>query len=99
MKISTLWLVVLQDICIGFHCSLSDGSLFYTSHLNITTIILVYVDYIFLTRNTDAFLHNLFNKLSQEFAIKDLGSPHYFLGVEVKPLSGEVILVPTQLYI
>ncbi|RVX13832.1 hypothetical protein CK203_010221 [Vitis vinifera] len=49
-------------------------------------------DDIFLTRNTDAFLQNPFNKLSQEFEIKDLGSPHYFLGVEVKPLSGEVFL-------
>ncbi|KAL6319941.1 hypothetical protein AAG906_037017 [Vitis piasezkii] len=67
---------------LGFHCSTSDASLFTYHTNNITTITLIYVDDILLTGNNDEFLQHLITKLSHEFAIKDLGSLHYFLGIE-----------------
>ena len=50
----------------------------------ITTNLLIYVDNVLLTRNNVALLQRLIQQLGQEFAIKDLGSLHYFLAVEIK---------------
>ncbi|KAK1554205.1 hypothetical protein Q3G72_009233 [Acer saccharum] len=75
----------------------SNSSLFVYRTNDITVIILVYVDDVLLTENDDAFVQNLVEKLGQEFTIKDFGSLHYFLGVEVKPFSSGVFL-PQQKY-
>ena len=42
--------------------------------------------------NNNEFLQHLINKLSHEFAIKDLRSLYYFLGIEVKSFPGRVFL-------
>ncbi|RVW85492.1 putative mitochondrial protein [Vitis vinifera] len=70
----------------------SDASLFTYHTNNITTVTLIYADDIFLTGSNDEFLQHLITKLSHEFAIKDLGSLHYFLGIEVKPFPGGMFL-------
>ena len=60
--------------------------------LYITSITLIYVDDILLTRNNDEFLQHLIFRLSHEFIIKDLRSLHYFLGIEMKPFPSGVFL-------
>ena len=44
---------------------------------------LVYVDDIVITRNQSSITEQTISQLSQEFAIKDLGRLHYFLGLEI----------------
>ena len=68
---------------IGFTCSKADSSLFVFHLDHITILMLIYVDDIILTGNDDQFLHSLIKHLSTEFALKDLGDIHYFLGIEV----------------
>uniref|UniRef100_A0A2N9IBB1 Integrase catalytic domain-containing protein n=1 Tax=Fagus sylvatica TaxID=28930 RepID=A0A2N9IBB1_FAGSY len=51
-----------------------------------------YVDDIVLTSNTPAFLDTLIHKLSSVFDLKDLGSLHYFLGLQITR-------TPSRLYI
>ena len=77
---------------LGFHCSTSDASLFAYHTNNITTVTLIYADDIILIGSNDEFLQHLITKLFHEFAIKDLGSLHYFLGIEVKPFPGGMFL-------
>ena len=67
---------------LGFFCSTADSSLFILKTSSITTLILIYVDDILVAGNNDSFIENLLQQLSQEFAIKDLGPLHYFLGIE-----------------
>jgi histone deacetylase 1/2 len=45
--------------------------------------LLLYVDDIILTACNDALLRQLTDRLRAEFAIKDIGPLHYFLGLEV----------------
>lgn len=53
---------------------------------------MVYVDDIIITGNNDVFLDQFINILSQNFALKDLGTLHHFLGVEVVPVSSGYFL-------
>ena len=48
-----------------------------------TAYLLLYVDDIILTASTVALLQRLTARLRDEFALKDLGPLHYFLGIEV----------------
>lgn len=48
-----------------------------------TPILLFYMDDIIITGSSVSLLDSLINTLRSEFAMKDLGNLHYFLGVEV----------------
>ncbi|XP_071678617.1 uncharacterized mitochondrial protein AtMg00810-like [Lolium perenne] len=61
----------------------SDASLFVYHHGDMTAYLLLYVDDIILTASSAALLQQLTLRLRDEFAIKDLGALHYFLGIEV----------------
>ena len=50
-----------------------------------TIVLLPYVDDIILTGSNEHFLESFVRQLSSEFAMKDLGPLHYFLGIEVVP--------------
>ena len=50
-----------------------------------TIVLLLYVDDIILTGSNEHFLESFVRQLSSEFAMKDLGPLHYFLGIEVIP--------------
>nr|XP_020193029.1 uncharacterized mitochondrial protein AtMg00810-like [Aegilops tauschii subsp. strangulata] len=48
-----------------------------------TAYLLLYVDDIILTASSTEVPHQLTARLQDEFALKDLGPLHYFLGIEV----------------
>jgi histone deacetylase 1/2 len=68
---------------LGFRSTRSDASLFVYRHGTDTAYLLLYVDDIILTACTDGLLRQLTDRLRAEFALKDLGPLHYFLGIEV----------------
>uniref|UniRef100_A0A2N9FW57 Reverse transcriptase Ty1/copia-type domain-containing protein n=1 Tax=Fagus sylvatica TaxID=28930 RepID=A0A2N9FW57_FAGSY len=61
----------------------ADSSLFIYTENKIIAYLLLYVDDIVLTSNTPTFLDALIHKLSSVFDLKDLGSLHYFLELQV----------------
>ncbi|KAJ0836346.1 putative RNA-directed DNA polymerase [Helianthus annuus] len=67
----------------GFTCSRADTSLFVFNQGDCLMYLLVYVDDLILTGNKPVMLANFIKRLHNEFAIKDLGSLNYFLGLEV----------------
>nr|XP_020162983.2 uncharacterized mitochondrial protein AtMg00810-like [Aegilops tauschii subsp. strangulata] len=68
---------------LGFRSTRSDASLFVYHQGDATAFLLLYVDDIILTACSTALLRQLTDRLRAEFAIKDLGPLHYFLGIEV----------------
>jgi hypothetical protein len=78
-KVITTWL-----------CDIKEGgggtSLFIYSKRGITIFLLIYVDDI-VVASVEAMLADL----SQEFSLKDLGTMHYFLGIEVDKEEGIVL--------
>ena len=55
--------------------------------------LLVYVDDIILTGNSTSLIQQLTNKLHTAFSLKQLGHLDYFLGLEIKYLSNNSILM------
>jgi histone deacetylase 1/2 len=68
---------------LGFRPSTADTSLFILQHPEVTMYLLVYVDDIILVSSSASATDRLIAALSSEFAVKDLGKLHYFLGLEV----------------
>lgn len=67
----------------GFQNARSDVSLFFLRSSALTVYILVYVDDILVTGSDARFLRSFISKLNDMFALKDLGSAYYFLGIEI----------------
>jgi hypothetical protein len=76
----------------SFKISKADNSLFYLRSSDVTIFILVYVDDIIVASSKSQVVSNLLKKLSDDFALKDLGELHYFLGIEVKKVNDRIIL-------
>jgi len=51
--------------------------------LNLTVYVLIYVDDIIVTSSSNDAITTLLRDLNFEFALKDFGDLHYFLGIEV----------------
>lgn len=68
---------------LGFSVTRFDASLFVYHRSDTTAYLLLYVDDIILTASSAALLQQITLRLCDEFAIKDLGALHYFLGIEV----------------
>lgn len=77
---------------LGFLASRSDPSLFicHSSHCHL--YVLIYVDDIIVTGSSDLAITDLIHTLQSYFPIKDLGHLHYFLGIEICPISTGIIL-------
>ena len=73
-------------------------SLFILRKSSMVIILLIYVDDILVAGNDSSYIQQLITQLGTEFAIKDLGSLHYFLGIEVKR-SSDGIFLSQQKYI
>jgi hypothetical protein len=78
---------------LGFVPSKADTPLFYFNKGKHTIYMLVYVDDIIIASSLEELVNALLKDLEKEFAIKDLGELHYFLGIEVKKSNGELMLM------
>ncbi|GJR69197.1 ribonuclease H-like domain-containing protein [Tanacetum coccineum] len=77
------WDSTHPDYVVGFHHSRCDNSLFIFHQGKDTAYLLLYVDDIALTTSSSYLLHRIIRSLHQEFAMTDLGSLNYFLGISV----------------
>jgi hypothetical protein len=71
-------------ITIGFSSSRSDASLFILRRGTDMAYLLLYVDDIVLSASSPTLLRSIVDKLQSEFAMKDMGALHYFLGIRVQ---------------
>ncbi|KAJ0880048.1 putative RNA-directed DNA polymerase [Helianthus annuus] len=67
----------------GFVQSLCDHSMYILSVKSVFVVLLVYVDDIIVTGNSDVEIVKIKKQLSDSFQIKDFGMLKYFLGIEV----------------
>lgn len=72
---------------LGFVASKGDMSLFIYHKQHVTMYLLIYVDDIIVVSSSDKAVDALLADLKQDFASKDLGKLHYFLGMEVSDIS------------
>jgi histone deacetylase 1/2 len=79
-------------IALGFHASKADTSLFYFNKGSITVFVPVYVDDIIVVSSNPKATTGLLHELKKDFALKDLGELHYFLGMEVTKVRDGIIL-------
>jgi len=88
------WYTRLNDflLFIGFRASKVDTSLFIFSVGTDICYLLVYIDDILLTSSKSLLFQRLIQLLSSEFKLRNLGTVHYFLGIEVKPTSMGLML-------
>lgn len=77
---------------LGFQASKADSSLFFYNKGDVTMFVLVYVDDIIVASSTEKATAALLHDLKAEFALKDLGELHYFLGIEVNKVRDGIIL-------
>ena len=57
--------------------------MFVYHHGSTTIILLLYADHVILTGSSSSVAHKFIYVISRQFTMKDLGDPHYFLGVQV----------------
>jgi hypothetical protein len=72
--------------------SKTNTSLFYFRKGDIVMFILIYVDDIIVMSSKQEAVPALLRDLQEEFALKDLGELHYFLGIEVNKCADGIIL-------
>jgi histone deacetylase 1/2 len=77
---------------LGFVPSKGDTSLFFFKKGKLTIFVLVYVDDIIVGSSSQEATNALLKNLKRDFALKDLGDLHYFLGIEVKRPGGDLLL-------
>ncbi|XP_021321359.1 uncharacterized protein LOC110437291 [Sorghum bicolor] len=83
-------------LTLGFVEAKSDISLFIYHYGAETAYLLLYVDDIVLTASSESLLRRIIASLQQEFAMKDLGRLHHFLGVTVEPHPAGLLLHQRQ---
>lgn len=83
----------------GYHASKCDPSLFIFDSKGVHLYSLVYVDGILITGSNSSLVKDLITKLNNTFALKQLGRPDYFLGIEVHRLPSRSILLTQSKYI
>jgi histone deacetylase 1/2 len=81
---------------LGFVPSRADTSLFYYNNGKHTLFVLVYVDDIIVASSSQDATVALLKDLQEDFALKDLGDLHYFLGIEVKRSSDGLLLTQSR---
>ena len=69
---------------LGFIYSKADSSLFILQYHKGIIFLLLYVDDIVITSSNSSHVSELVQQLGKEFVMKDVGSFHFFLRIEVK---------------
>ena len=77
---------------LGFLSTYSDPSLFVKHVGKSVVILLLYVCDIIITRSDSESIDVVIGVLTKEFDIKDLGSLHYFLGIQITQTSSGMSL-------
>ncbi|XP_058215495.1 uncharacterized mitochondrial protein AtMg00810-like [Rhododendron vialii] len=77
---------------LGFQSSKADTSLFISSQGQHLTLVLIYVDDIVITGSDSSYITSLIHKLRQRFVMKDLGTLHYFMGIQITTSSSDIFL-------
>jgi hypothetical protein len=72
--------------------SKGDTSLFFLRVKDVTVYVLVYVDDIIVVSSSSKATTALLQDLERDFALKDLGDLHYFLGIEVTKTQQGIML-------
>jgi len=80
----------------GFQTSNADFSLYVKKTNHEIVVIVIYVDDLIITRDSDADIFDLKKFLKQKFEMKDLGELHYFFGIEVIQSSKKIWLLQRQ---
>ncbi|MCH80898.1 retrovirus-related Pol polyprotein from transposon TNT 1-94, partial [Trifolium medium] len=86
-------------LSLDFSNSKCDSSLFTYHSANCVVYLLVYVDDIIITGNSLALIKSITSKLHNAFALKQLGTLDYFLGIEVKCQPNGCLLLSQGKYI
>jgi hypothetical protein len=76
--------------------SQADISLFHYQKGLVVIFLLVYVDDIIVVSSSSATVTTLLRDLQGNFALKDLSSLHYFLGIEVQQSSNGICLTQSR---
>lgn len=71
----------LQEL--GFVLSKADILIFIFNQHGVVLYLLIYVDDLIIASSSQSASNELLAQLQHEFVVKDLGSLHYFLGIEV----------------
>jgi histone deacetylase 1/2 len=77
---------------LGFVPSKGDTSLFLYKKAHIQIFVLIYVDDIIVTSSSNKAIPALLHDLNDDFALKDLGDLHFFLGIKVKKTQNGLLL-------
>jgi len=95
------WFTRLQHSLqqLGFVSSSWDTSLFIYQHNSDVIYLLVYVDDILVSGSSLSLIETITAKLHANFSLKQLGQMDYFLGLEVKHLMDDSILMTQTKYI
>ena len=83
---------------LGFKPSRGDTSLFFFRRGKIVMFMLVYVDDIIVASSSQDATVALLADLRRDFALKDLGDLHYFLGIEVKKVKDGILLTQEKYF-
>jgi hypothetical protein len=77
---------------LGFVSCKGNTSLFFLSNKHVAIFVLVYVDDIIVASSSQDAMMCLLQNLEKDFALKDLGDLHYFLGIEVTKIKDGILL-------
>ena len=77
---------------LGFKSSKADTSLFFFKKESLRIFVLIYVDDIIVASSSTEGTKLLLRALGSEFALKDWGDLHYFLGIEVTHVKDGIVL-------
>jgi histone deacetylase 1/2 len=88
------WFSRLSDKlhALGFSPSKADMSLFFFRRPKVVIFVLVYVDDIIVASSSPSATNGLLRALQSDFALKDFGDLHFFLGIEVNKVANGIHL-------